>query len=110
VRGADVPTAMNADVGTDYFSTMRVPITAGRAFSDSDDEDAARVAVVNEAFARRFFPGSNPSANSVGKRFSYKRSGGPFVEIVGVAQDGKYFSIGEAPQPFVYFPIAQEYG
>ncbi len=108
-RGANVPTAMNASVGLSYFSTMSIPLVQGRDFSGRDKEGAPRVVIVNETFARRFFPGPNPTENAVGKRVSYGSGGGKAAQIIGVARDGKYFSIGEAPRPFIYFPLLQEY-
>ncbi|MBA3248610.1 MAG: ABC transporter permease [Pyrinomonadaceae bacterium] len=107
VRGANVPSAMTASVGTNYFETMRTPLIEGRGFGDGDGQDAPRVIVVNETFARRFFPGANPSENAIGKRVRF--GGEQFWQIVGVARDGKYFSIGEAPRMFVYSPLLQDY-
>jgi len=64
------------------------------------------VAIVNEAFACRFWPGENP----IGKRFNFTGvSDGKWIEIVGVAQDGKYFSLAENSESFVYLPLAQGY-
>src|SRR5689334_3754933 len=110
VRGADVPNAMVASVGLKYFSTMGIPLLAGRDFTEADDEKATPVVVVNEAFARQFFPRASSLDDVVGKRFSTRGPDGPFRQIAGVARDGKYWSIGEAPAPFVYFPLRQSYG
>ena len=107
VRGANVPSAMTASVGTNYFETMRTPLIEGRGFGDGDGQDSPRVIVVNETFARRFFPGANPSESAIGKRVRF--GGEQFWQIVGVARDGKYFSIGEAPRMFVYSPLLQDY-
>jgi predicted permease len=109
VRGANVPTVMDATVGLNYFSTMGIPLVAGRDFGEQDNENAPLVAIVNETFARRFFPGPNPVEGALGKRFSYKSAGGPFAQIVGIARDGKYFSIGEDQRPFIYFSLLQNY-
>ncbi|MGB7922147.1 MAG: ABC transporter permease [Pyrinomonadaceae bacterium] len=108
-RGANVPTVMDATVGLNYFSTMDIPLVAGRDFSAQDNEGVPLVAIVNETFARRFFPGPNPVEGALGKRFAYRSAAGPFVQIVGIAGDGKYFSIGEDPRPFIYFPLLQNY-
>ncbi|HEV3469184.1 MAG TPA: ABC transporter permease [Pyrinomonadaceae bacterium] len=108
-RGANVPQAMVASVGPDYFPTMGIPLLAGRDFAPTDDAEAPRVVVVNEALARRFFPGPDPAAAAVGRRLTFGGPEGPFSQIVGVARDGKYWTMGEAPQPFVYFPLAQSY-
>ncbi len=108
-RGANVPTAMNASIGTNYFATMGISLVEGRDFSPADKKDAPRVVIVNETFARRFFPGANPSANAIGKRVSFGGVDGAYSQIVGVARAGKYFSIGEAPRTFVYLPVLQSY-
>ena len=108
-RGANVPLAMVASVEQGYFDAMGIPVVAGRPFGERDTSGAPRVVVVNETFARRFFPGADPAREAVGKRISSAGDGGPWSEIVGVAKDGKYWTIGEAPQMFVYSPLAQSY-
>lgn len=109
VRGVDVPDAMVASVGLKYFETMGIPVLAGRDFIDSDTDKAPRVVVVNEAFAHRFFPEARSLDEVTGKRFSFKSPQGPFIQITGIARDGKYWNIGEAPAPFVYSPLLQSY-
>jgi macrolide transport system ATP-binding/permease protein len=86
-----------------YFETMGVPVVRGRGFLASDAADAARVAVVNEQFAKHYWPG----ADAVGKRIRLEKRGGAAVEIVGVAQTIKYRSTSEKPIDFVYLPLAQ---
>jgi predicted permease len=108
-RGAEVPTVMDAAVGAKYFSTMSIPLLQGREFGEQDDENAPHVVIVNETFARRFFPGPDPAENALGKRVSYGRHDNGYSQIVGVAKDGKYFSIGETPRPFLYTPMLQDY-
>ncbi|MGH7580326.1 MAG: ABC transporter permease, partial [Gemmatimonadales bacterium] len=90
-------------VGAGYFETMGIPLVRGRGIEPSDREGAPAVAVVNESFARRFWPGENP----IGRRFSTGRGGSR--EIVGVARDSKYWSLTEDPQPHFYEPFAQVY-
>jgi predicted permease len=90
-------------VGAGYFEAMGIPLVRGRGFERSDRAGAARVAVVNESFARRFWPGQNP----IGRRISTSRGG--TREIVGVARDGKYGSLTEEPAPHFYEPFAQAY-
>lgn len=94
-------TDMNT-VGPDYFETMRIPIVAGRAFQTSDREDAAPVAIINETFSRRFWPGADP----IGKEISL---GQKRLRIIGVARNGKYRRLWEEPRLHVYFPHAQNY-
>jgi predicted permease len=86
-----------------YFETMAIPILHGRSFLATDTADAPRVAVVNEQFAKHFWPG----ADAVGKRIRLDSSVGTPVEIVGVAQTIKYQSFSERPMDFVYMPLAQ---
>jgi len=107
-RGANQPDAFEGMVTPGYFATMEIPLLRGRVFTERDNKDAPPVAVVNEAFARLFFPGADPPGAAIGKRFSREREG-TLAEIVGVVKDVKVFSLGEAPQPYVYFPIFQNY-
>lgn len=105
---ADAPTADGTpvrfgEVDAGYFEVMRTPIVEGRGFTAADDERAPPVAVVNQAFVRRYWPATAP-AGALGRTF---RRGGATVTVVGVARDAKYASIGEPLRPFVYFAIAQ---
>jgi predicted permease len=97
------PIVLTTSISTDYFRTMETRLLQGRDFTVQDDAQSPPVAIVNEAFARRFWPGENP----IGKRFNFTT--GKWIEIVGVAQDGKYFSLAEKPASFVYLPLAQNY-
>ena len=89
-------------VGPEYFTTMRLPLKAGRDFAATDKAGAPGVAIVNETFARRFFGNENP----LGKRITFDRVN--WHEIVGVAQDSKYQSLAEDAQPYFYTPALQE--
>lgn len=106
-RGVNAPNAMNADVGLKYFESIGTPLLAGRDLNELDQEGKTRSVVVNETFARKFFPGANPNENALGKRFRTRPEGNPW-EIVGVAKDGKYWSIGEDQRAFVWFPLADQ--
>jgi macrolide transport system ATP-binding/permease protein len=86
-----------------YFQTMKIPILRGRGFLASDATDAPRVAVVNEQFAKHYWPG----ADAVGKHIRLDSRAGTPVEIVGVAQTIKYQGSIEKPMDFVYMPLAQ---
>jgi predicted permease len=87
-----------------YFKTMGIPLQDGRDFSVQDDKEHPEVAIVNETFARAYLGG-----NAVGRRISRSSANGPFIQVVGVAKDGKYLSIGESPRPMIYFPLLQSY-
>ena len=113
VEGAPVPTketqgdyASFARVGGSFFSTMSIPILAGRRLNDHDTETSPHVAVVNEALAERFFPGMNP----IGKRF--RTSNDPkdaveWIEIVGVCANSHYQSLKEETPRTFYTPYRE---
>jgi predicted permease len=91
-------------VSSGYLETMGQPIVRGRSITDQDTGSTRSIAVVSEAFAKRFFPNQDP----VGKHFGldmpqYNTS----LEIVGVVRDAKYRNPGGAPRPMFYAPLAQ---
>ncbi|HKB70987.1 MAG TPA: ABC transporter permease [Thermoanaerobaculia bacterium] len=91
-------------VGPDYFATLGIPLAAGREFSSRDDAAGAKVAIVNETFARRYLGGRNP----IGLRIGFGPSGAPRdTEIVGVARDSRS-EVDQEPLPFVFFPYLQD--
>jgi predicted permease len=93
-------------VGVDYFRAMGIPLVAGRGFSASDRPGSPPVAVVNQTLAERFWPGDS----AVGQRIVLGALGSaPEVEVVGVAADVKYRTLGEAPRFYLYVPLAQEH-
>jgi predicted permease len=108
-RGANSPIAMNAAVGPRYFETMATPIVSGREFTEQDVEKSEQVAIVNETFVRRLMPAVKSPAEAVGKRVSFGDPKGPFMRVVGVARDGKYFNIAEDPRAFIWAPLTQDY-
>src|SRR5262249_18284828 len=103
------PVAMVASAGPRYFETMGTPLLEGREFTGEDKPDTEPVAVINEAFFHRMFGGLHSHAEVIGKRISFKSVSGPFMRIVGVAKDGKYFNIAEEPRPFIWTALAQDY-
>jgi len=96
------PTVEYNEVGPDYFVTMGIPLLTGRGFTRADDEKAALVAVVNETMAAHYWRGRNP----IGERVQVK---GRWMQVVGVAKDSKYQSVREAPKPFFYVPLRQNF-
>jgi hypothetical protein len=88
-----------------YFATMGMALADGRAFSDQDRAESRPVAIVNVRLATSLWPGER----AIGKRLSTTGPDGPWAEVVGVANTGKYHLLFENPQPHVYFPIAQRY-
>jgi predicted permease len=87
-------------VGADYFTTVGVPIVAGRAFTRDDAAQDRRVLIVNETFARQYWP----DGNALGQRVYRGGYHTPAWEIVGIARDHKVRSVGEAPRPYLHFP------
>jgi predicted permease len=87
-------------VGPDYFTTLGIPLIAGRAIDERDHAKAPRVVVINETAARAFFGGAPP----IGRRVK------PFdeeLEVVGVARDAKYDSVRKAVVPTIFMPYGQ---
>ena len=95
------------EVGPDYFATLGIPMITGRAFTAQDDGPAEyRSAVVNESFARKYFPGRN----AIGKRFGLVNDMQPVtpnIEVVGVIPDRKYRDLRETPPAQAFFPYFQ---
>ena len=104
-REAKAPRAMVSRAGPGYFQAVGTRLARGRDFTERDDETTPPVAVVNETFARRFWPGEDP----LGRRFRQGGPGEPLMEVVGVVGDGKYAGLNEPPQPYVVRPLAQAY-
>ncbi len=95
--------AIRYSVSPDYFQAAGTALLAGRAFTIHDDQHAPRVAVVNQTFARKVF--GTPD-RALGHFF--KLPDGARIEVVGVAEDGKYTAnLTEDPQPAMFFPLLQ---
>jgi predicted permease len=93
----------NDTISPGYFDAMSIPLLAGRDFTEQDTPKTAPVAIVNQAFARRFFSGGDPLGHRIG-------GPGHWVTIVGLVKDSKYSSLTEARTPYVYLPFRQEHG
>jgi putative ABC transport system permease protein len=87
---------------TDYFRTMRMPIRRGREFMESDRDDSLQVVIINERFARDFYPNEDP----IGRRIII-RDRPETREIVGVVSDIRHFGPRADPQPEMYVPYNQ---
>jgi predicted permease len=92
--------AYNA-VDTAYFRTMGIALTAGRTFGASDTRGSPPVVIINETLAQRLWPGQNPLGRKLWRGREY--------EVIGVARDGKYVSLGEPRRPFMFFATEQHY-
>jgi macrolide transport system ATP-binding/permease protein len=104
-RNANAPRAMSNRITPGYFAAMSTRLLQGRDFSEQDNETAARVVIVNETFARQFWQGED----AIGKRFSIDNPESPKLQIIGIAEDGKYAGLGEDPRAFIYRPMWQSY-
>ena len=94
---------LNYYVSDGYFATQGVRILRGRGFLDTDRADAPLVAVVNSHFAEHYWP----KQDAIGKRFHLHDAAGPLVQVVGVAQTGKYVWTAEPPLDYIYLPYMQ---
>jgi predicted permease len=108
--GPDGTAAIETDwdvVSSGYFDALRVRIVDGRAFSDADREGTPAVAIINERMAAQVWPGQGAVGRILMQETSptEKRP----LEIVGVAADAKYRSVGERPRNFIYVPMAQQF-
>jgi predicted permease len=88
-------------VGPGYFSTMQIPVVAGREFNGQDREGAPPVIIVNESMANRFWPGQSALGHHI-QTWDASRT------IIGVVKDIKYHTMMERPESFLYYPSLQE--
>jgi predicted permease len=91
------------EIGPGYFETMRIPLAAGRAFTIADTVTAPQVAIVNEAFVRRFELGGS----AVGRHLALSQGAPTDIEIVGVVRDAKYSNVKRDVPALVYRPYRQ---
>jgi len=101
-QSGHAPGIDNTEVGPDYFRTMGIPLLRGREFNAQDRAGAPGVAIINDALAKRFWPGQDP----IGRRVIVA---GAHLHVVGVVRTGKYRTLSEASLPFLYRPILQNY-
>jgi predicted permease len=90
--------------GENFWETMEIPLLAGRTFTKQDDARAPKVVVVNQSFAREFFPNESP----IGKRFTFDRKKPDEYEIVGLVKDAKYRRQRDDAPPTTYLPWRQD--
>jgi predicted permease len=97
-KSADAQTAYVLNVGENFFTTMGIPIMAGRGFNSGDTPTSPKVAVINQSLAREYFPHSNP----IGTTFNKEH-----FQIVGICGDAKFRDLRTDPPPTFYFPYRQ---
>jgi predicted permease len=102
-RGEETGGWINS-VSPRYFETLRIPLLLGRSFTVGDTKTAPKVAIVNQAFARRYFG----NGNAMGRHFGIGDVSD--IEIVGVVRDGKYKDVREKTPHLVYLPFEQNLG
>jgi ABC-type antimicrobial peptide transport system, permease component len=103
-RPGDEPSADIRTADPEYFSTMGIPLLAGRNFTEHDTSTTATVMIINQAMARKFWP----TDDALGKRVTMKDWGTPLTgEIVGVVADVKARGLDEAVEPMIYWPYGQ---
>ena len=88
------------EIDEGYFRAMRIPLLGGRDFAATDGDGMPRVAVVNETFAKRYFPAGDALGATV-------REDSAAITIVGIVRDSKYARLDEDPVPFFYQPVRQ---
>ncbi len=98
------PSISSGRVSPDYFTTLGIGVLHGRAFVESDAPETPRVAIVNDAFARKYWPGESAIGREV---FENTLGGGRNFQIVGVVADHKLHTVGEATTPAIYFASTQ---
>ena len=95
-------------VGNGFFSTMSIPLVAGRTFNSQDTQGSPKVAVINESMARRFFP----NGSAIGHRFAVGETPDHpgEIEVIGIVKDAKYTALDEGSLMAAYFPCTQNPG
>ncbi len=102
---AEVPISLFNTADRDYFSALRIPLRQGRAFHAADRATAPLVAIVNETFARKWWPGESAVGHRIKSGGPYRD--GPVYEIIGVAGDVGQMGLGAPPYPEIYLPASQ---
>ncbi|HKS83731.1 MAG TPA: ABC transporter permease [Candidatus Acidoferrales bacterium] len=94
-------------VSSGYFSTLEIPIVAGRDFNEEDSAGSPKVAIVNQTFAKKFLPSASSPVGQVFHVWNYPGKPPRIYQVVGVAKDSVYNDMHEAMVPVMYFPATQ---
>jgi len=101
---SDQPAAVErSSVTPNYFHLLGIPLLRGRFLGESDDDKAPQVAVINEAFARTYWPNQDP----LGRRFKRNRADAPWIAVVGVVANARTESLAQAEVPQIYLSLYQ---
>jgi macrolide transport system ATP-binding/permease protein len=103
-KGRGGPNTSYVSVGPTFFETMQLPLLLGRPIDSRDVEGAPLAAVVNEVFAKKYFPNQNP----IGRHFGLGNSEAGDLTIVGIAKNARYTSLKHAIPPVAYIPSLQD--
>lgn len=103
-KAGDLTHAIFYYAGPDFFHTLETRILEGRDYNWRDTPNAPRVVVINQALARRLFP----HEDALGKRIS-QGGNGPWWQVAGIVENGKYQSLNDENQPAVFWPMLQRY-
>jgi putative ABC transport system permease protein len=93
-------------VKPDYFKAMKIPVLQGRAFTRADTKDSPLVVMINEAFAKKYFPDRNPIGQQV--MIDRPENKAPACEVVGVVGNSRHDSLAAPPGPEMYVPFDQD--
>ncbi|HEU0173283.1 MAG TPA: ABC transporter permease [Blastocatellia bacterium] len=107
VAPGDRPHVECQSVLPDYFRTLGIRLIKGRDFNARDDLNARRVAIINEALARRFFPNEDPIGKRIRPGITTEPGDAPTREIIGVVSDVRYLSLTADVPPEIYMPYPQ---
>jgi putative ABC transport system permease protein len=99
--------AILTTVTPDYFETMGIPLLQGRIFAETDDKNSKGVAIINEAFARRFFPNENPLGQSISHNTNRDKDSPAEFEVVGVIGNVRGAALNKEPEPEIYMAYRQ---
>jgi putative ABC transport system permease protein len=108
IEGSNIPSdepavAERSSVTPQYFNLLKMSLLRGRLFDESDNDKAPQVAVINEAFARMYWPNQNP----IGKRFRKTKADSPSITVVGLIANARTESLAEAGVPKIYLDMYQ---
>jgi predicted permease len=107
IAKGDEPTAALGVVMPEYFETMRIPLMRGRSFGEQDGIKGAPTVMVNQAFAKKYFPGENPIGKHIQPRLGDDLFDHPMREVVGMVSDTKHKGLTADAEPAFYLPFAQ---
>jgi len=105
--GRAAPFADLSTVTPEYFRTMRIPLLRGREFADSDTETGARVAIINQTMAQRYWPGKDPLGHIFTRSDDPQRKP---LQVIGIVRDSRYDDLSGPFPAIFYLPFSQNYG